>query len=55
MMAWTSKIWSEKAFLAMLAICVGVEVGCGDRQESFYSNLSEADKAGEITRAVPRS
>jgi len=41
-------------FLLLSAICLclasSLAVGCGDRQESFYPNLSEADKAGAITR-----
>src|SRR5438309_10634892 len=41
-------------FLQALAVCIGMSsifvVGCGERQESFYPSLSDADKAGAITR-----
>lgn len=45
---------SSKAFLLLPVICVGLSsilvVGCGDRRESYYPTLSDADKAGAITR-----
>ena len=37
--------------MPVLTICIGLLVGCGERQESwFYSNLSDVNKAGAITR-----
>ena len=45
---------SSKALLLLPVLCVGLTsilvVGCGDRRDSFYSSLADADKAGEITR-----
>ena len=45
---------SSKAFLLLPALCVGLSsilvAGCGDRRESFYPSLSDADKDGAITR-----
>ena len=43
----------RKVFLLLPAICClasSLVAGCGDRQESFYPNLSDADKAGAIMR-----
>jgi hypothetical protein len=39
-------------FLSAICLCLAGSLlaGCGDRQESFYPNLSDADKAGAITR-----
>jgi hypothetical protein len=40
--------------LQVLAVCIGMSsifvVGRGDRQESFYPTVSDAEKAGAITR-----
>ena len=42
-----------KAPLHGIVLCVGLAsilvAGCGDRSESFYSSLADADKAGAIT------
>jgi len=36
---------------ALLAICISLLAGCGERQESwFYSNLAEANRAGAVER-----
>jgi hypothetical protein len=39
-------------FLCAICLCLtgSFLAGCGDREESFYPNLSDADKAGAITR-----
>jgi hypothetical protein len=49
-----------RTFLFLYAICLclagSLLAGCGDRQESFYPNLSDANKAGAITRGwVPEN
>jgi hypothetical protein len=48
------RMTSPKVFLSLSVICLWLAAsllaGCGDRQESFYPSLSDADKAGAITR-----
>lgn len=42
-----------KLYLQVSVFCVGLScilVACGDRNESFYPSLTDADKAGAITR-----
>ena len=45
---------SSKAFLLLAVLCGGLAsclvAGCGDRRESFYPSLADADKDGAITR-----
>lgn len=45
---------SSKGFLLLLVLGVGLisilVLGCGDRHESFYPSLADADKDGAITR-----
>lgn len=46
-------IWSKALLLlSLLGISLAsiLVAGCGDRQESFYASLADADKAGAITR-----
>ena len=45
---------SSKAFLLLPVLCVGLTsilvAGCGNRHESFYRTIADADKDGAITR-----
>lgn len=45
---------SLKPFMLVAALCVGLisilAAGCGDRRESFYPALADADKDGAIAR-----
>ena len=46
---------SSKAFLPLGVLCVGLAsclvAGCGDRRESFYPSLADADKAEASARS----
>ena len=45
---------ASKGILLLPVLCVGLTsilvAGCGDRRESFYRSLADADKDGAITR-----
>jgi hypothetical protein len=43
----------QRRALLLTALCIGLVqlvIACGDRQESFYPSLSDADRDGAITR-----
>lgn len=46
---------SSKAFLLLAVLCVGLAsclvAGCGDRRQSFYPSLADADKAEASARS----
>src|SRR5712692_1555398 len=59
-MATASRNWrilrtmiSSRAFLLLPVLCISMTsilvAGCGDRHESFYPSLADADKGGAIT------